>query len=537
MNQKTIGLLGALALAMVGPASAHAFCGFYVAGADDTLVNEATMVVMMREGSRTVLSMQNHYQGPPENFAMVVPVPEVLDEEDVKVLPEAVFDRVDKLASPRLVEYWEQDPCAPIRRHREGRPRASGGASSMSSGSLRDAEDLGVTVEAEFAVGEYDIVILSARDSSGLDTWLRQEEYSIPDGAEPVLRPYVEAGMKFFVAKVDVSKVRFQDGQAELSPLRFHYDSDTFQLPVRLGLLNSEGKQDLVVHILAPNQRYEMANYDNVTIPTNVDVAEEVRERFPEFYAALFDETLAQNRKAIVTEYAWQATNCDPCPGPVLSRADLLTLGADVLPSMQGVEVRQPRFGRGRFGGGPLMNMVLTRLHTRYDAETLTEDLVFRAASPIVGGREFVQTDGELEHGSRPAGQNNFQGRYAIRHEWEGQIKCQNPIRGRWGGPPGGQPNPGVRPAQDLAFATRGALQLPAVVKTPIPELNIDAATPEPEPPPQPKPELPGAQPADAPAESTEGADQGCGSCATSGSPGPAAFGLLLLGLALRRRR
>ena len=92
---------------------ADAFCGFYVAGADAKLFNNATMVVMMREGTRTVLSMRNNYQGPPENFAMVVPVPVVLQQENVKTLPAAIFDKVDQLAAPRLVEYWEQDPCQP----------------------------------------------------------------------------------------------------------------------------------------------------------------------------------------------------------------------------------------------------------------------------------------------------------------------------------------------------------------------------------------------------------------------------------------
>lgn len=62
---------------------ADAFCGFYVAGADAKLFNNATMVVLMREGTRTVLSMQNNYQGPPENFAMVVPVPVVLNSNGV----------------------------------------------------------------------------------------------------------------------------------------------------------------------------------------------------------------------------------------------------------------------------------------------------------------------------------------------------------------------------------------------------------------------------------------------------------------------
>src|SRR4051794_12822713 len=100
------------AVMLVVPATANAFCGFYVAGGDQQLFNDATQVVLMRKGTRTVLSMQNNYKGPPEAFAMVIPVPTVLHEGDVKTLPKEVFTHVEQMGAPRLVEYWEQDPCA-----------------------------------------------------------------------------------------------------------------------------------------------------------------------------------------------------------------------------------------------------------------------------------------------------------------------------------------------------------------------------------------------------------------------------------------
>ena len=59
------GALASLAL-LAAPTPAEAFCGFYVAGADTKLYNNATTVVMMRDGTRTVLAMQNNYQGPPD---------------------------------------------------------------------------------------------------------------------------------------------------------------------------------------------------------------------------------------------------------------------------------------------------------------------------------------------------------------------------------------------------------------------------------------------------------------------------------------
>ena len=108
----TTMLLAAVASLPAAP-RAEAFCGFYVAGSDQPMFNDATQVVLMRMGTRTVLAMQNNYKGPPQDFAMVIPVPAVLHDGDVKTLPREVFAHVEQMGAPRLVEYWERDPCSP----------------------------------------------------------------------------------------------------------------------------------------------------------------------------------------------------------------------------------------------------------------------------------------------------------------------------------------------------------------------------------------------------------------------------------------
>ena len=500
---------------------AQAFCGFYVAGADAKLFNNATLVVMMRDGTKTVLSMQNNYQGPPENFAMVVPVPVVLQKQDVKTLPSTIFERVDKLAAPRLVEYWEKDPCEP-----EPPMEIMEAESAAAEGDGAAPAKGGVQIEAQFEVSEYDIVILSASDSTGLDTWLKDNGYRIPEGAEPVLRPYVEEGSKFFVAKVSVEKVQFRDGQAMLSPLRVQYDSDKFALPVRLGLINAKDEQDLIVHILAKS-RYEVANYPNVTIPTNLDLDERAKSQFGSFYAKLFDRTLEKNPKAVITEYAWDSGTCDPCPSPALNEQEIATLGGDVIQ-----------------GASP-WGMVLTRLHARYDQTALGEDLVFKKAEPIAGGREW-RTDDKLETGSSPSSNNNFQGRYAIRHPWKGKIECEAPMRGRWGPPPG-ESVPQPQAAQDLAFASRKGTKLASFVEHDVEEIGLKAH--------EPTVDHAGAIPKTSPASTatpaTTGATKtpptgssppagGCGACTVTANADRGAWAWLLGPLALlvlRRRR
>jgi hypothetical protein len=371
------------------------------------------------------------------------------------------------MGAPRLVEYWEQDPCLD-EKVLDDPAVAMGGMDAMAVAAPSDGGgDHGVKVEAQFAIGEYKIVILSAKESTGLATWLREQKYQIPATAEPLLRPYVEGGSKFFVAKVDPAKVKWvgegNDKRIELSPLRFHYDSDEFALPIRLGLANSAGKQDLIVNILAPHQRYEVANYPNVRIPTNLDVRPAVKGKLAEFYAALFDRTVEKHPRAVVTEYAWDTSNCDPCPGPVLDASDLATLGADVLEGTN----NQPSAYSG-------YDFVHTRLHARYGKE-LADDLRFRTGAPIAGGRENRGATGKLEEGAQPAPINNFQARYAIRYRWNGPITCERPIRERWGGPNASM-QPAAQAVRGVAFAKRDAVQLATAVAQDIPDLEVVAA-------------------------------------------------------------
>src|SRR5262245_4207072 len=220
-------VLGGFGAALAIAGAARAFCGFFVSGADANLYNNASQVVLMRHGHHTAMTMSNNYKGPPEDFAMVVPVPVVLKKEQVKTLRPEVFKAVDSLSAPRLVEYWEQDPCyvppppvtyAPSSGRYAMESQRSGGGSKPA--------DYGVKIEARFQEGEYQILILSAKDSQGLDAWLRLEKYKIPEGAAGALAPYVREQMKFFVAKVDIQKVkRDANGTVVLSPLRFSFDS------------------------------------------------------------------------------------------------------------------------------------------------------------------------------------------------------------------------------------------------------------------------------------------------------------------------
>lgn len=364
---------------------ALAFCGFYVAKIDTGLFNESSEVIIAREGNRTILTMSNDFKGEVSEFALVVPIPYVFTQEQIQVGDPAIFDRIDAYSAPRLVEYFDSDPCFSY--GRDGMLFEMAAPSSSSAEFENYAKSLGVTIEEQFSVGEYDILILGAEESGGLETWLIENGYTLPEGAREALAPYIAMDMKFFVAKVNLEA--FSDsGFKNLRPLLMAFESQDFMLPIQLGMVNAAGPQDLVIYLLSPEGRVELANYPTVKVASDIYVPEFVENEFAAMYKALFDTAYRrENQKAAFLEYAWDMAWCDPCAADPLSQEELVKAGVFWLDSTANFAAP---------------NVYLTRLHLRYSKEFFPEDLLFRVT----------------------ANRDNFQGRYIIQRPYDGNITC-----------------------------------------------------------------------------------------------------------------
>jgi hypothetical protein len=378
----------------------HAFCGFYVGKADASLFNDASRVIFVRDGKRSVITMVNDYRGAPTEFALVVPVPTVLAKGDIRIIDKAVIARIDAYSAPRLAEYFDTDPCM-VRYPAAAEARQSLRADRAEKSVAARNAALGVRIEAQYTVGEYDIVILSAKQSDGLETWLRENNYRIPGGAAAALRPYVRQNMKFFVARVNLGE-QAKSGSAFLRPLQFGFESEKFMLPIRLGMINARGPQDLVLYVLTRAGRVETTNYRTVKLPANMDIPVFLRADFTTFYKALFDEQARrEGHRVVFTEYFWNMAWCDPCAADPLSTDELKAAGVTWLDTASIGVPGQPgiaRPSRIRPPGGGAQPVMLTRLHVRYTAETFPEDLMFQETRD----------------------RQNFQTRYVLRHPWKG---------------------------------------------------------------------------------------------------------------------
>src|ERR1700733_12682094 len=191
------GVATAAILAHLATGPASAFCGFYVAQADSKLFNKSSKVVLARDGEQTAITMASDFEGDVKEFAVVVPVPTFIERKQIGVVDPKTIDHLDHYTSPRLVEYHDEDPCNPV---------MAKVASAMPSPMLpmlaravdESAKRYGVTIEASYDVGEYDVLILSANESNGLVNWLTDNHYRIPQGAQDVLGSYIRQNMRFF---------------------------------------------------------------------------------------------------------------------------------------------------------------------------------------------------------------------------------------------------------------------------------------------------------------------------------------------------
>jgi len=390
---RIIATLVAAAMTVIIATTAQAFCGFYVARADTSLFNKASQVVLVRDDNRTVITMANDFEGEVKDFAVVIPVPTRIEREQINVGDRSIVEHLDAYTAPRLVEYHDPDPCMRYERYNMAQDMAMPSSKSTLE-EKRAARSLGVTIEASYTVGEYDILILSANESGGLIKWLKKNDYKLPHGAEKVVDSYIKQDMRFFVAKVNLEE-QSKLGYQFLRPLQVAYESNKFMLPIRLGTLNAKGKQELYIYALTRTGRVETTNYRTVKLPSDMEVPEFVQGEFAEFYRDMFTRQVnAEDERAVFLEYAWDMGWCDPCAADPLSTKELRQLGV--------FWVGGDTANRSKIAQMPAQDVFVTRLHVRYDSEHFPEDLVFQ------------------ETGDR----QNYQGRYVIRHPWKGEARC-----------------------------------------------------------------------------------------------------------------
>jgi len=506
---------------------ALAMPGFYVGKNANKRVSHATFVVLMNKGEQSAVTIMTDYDGPFEPTAMVFAVPSDVTLDRLATLRREYVDRVDQLSAPRFHEFWEFDPCDPDKATQEWERDlhvATSGDNFLGSGAnlgptKKVPKEMLLNMKSEQKQGEFTFLF-----PEGEQTFLdfsKSRGWVFTPPMEQAVNEYQGKGWKFVLAEIDPNRIELIGGEkAQLSPIRFWTSQPYRTIPDRLGLLSSNGPQELFVFVIDPEKHFVPKNYEVNYPPTNVQVDFVVKERMGEFFGGMHDLWLAKHPKTWWLEYAWSSDGCgQPCPNEPLMINEILTLGADVFEQSVPDEDRNPKpppmtddekarlkmdqaeakpadrikvkkqFEEDRkelYRRRALLDRnhyIITRLHHRASEPTLPNDVELAPANGGLQGGVLLPTGpkGDIPIDVKPNDAERLQTRYLFFHPWKGMQNCEKPERYRWGKPP--RTYRGLRKTwvvEDLARKSRTQIKPVEVVRTPLPEFGLTGEPPKP---------------------------------------------------------
>lgn len=494
---------------------AQAFPGIFAGptkngGADAPRYNHSTQVVVFKKDGVTAVTVMVDYQGPLDKFVWLLPVPSDVKLNEVRTLRRDIVDHVDQVSAPRFAEFWEMDPCepGPAEQDWERNLKVEGGGFlgdpmlAEAAASKKVPKELLVVIDPEFRDSLYKMSMIPA--GADVAAALKKQGYQLSEAAAKEAARYPT--QQFLVVEVDAKQIEISGmDRAILSPIRFS-TRENVNIAATVGRSNIKDKQELLLYVLDPTQRYEVANYPNVFPPTNVLLDFKAKERMGELYSGLHDVMLSKNPGSFLVEYAWTTKGCgQPCATSPLYLAELLGLGGDAVeanvpdkernpepPPMtdeekeaykklkpkekKELDAQRKEVARRKALIARNEAFVLTRLHYRYGAADLPKDIELRPAGNVEGGIDLPKgAKGEASIEVTPTDKpNRLQTRFNNLHVSPSEVKCEKRERNRWGKAP--RTYRGLRKiwqAQDLATRNRTLFKLPEIIQTPLPKLGI----------------------------------------------------------------
>ena len=197
--------------------------------------------------------------------------------------------------------------------------------------------------------------------------------------------------MRFFVAKVNLDRMQLL-GNGYLRPLQVRYETAKFMLPLRLGTVNAQrpaGPDRLRAHQERPRRDHELPHRQAAVRHRRAAVREAATSAISTRRCSS-RAVERENMRAVFVEYAWDMGWCDPCAADPLTNKELVELGARWIGSDEAVPYRR-QSGRQR--------------------------LRHAAACALRRGSRSPR----IWRSWKPRDRSNFQGRYVLRHPWQGQ--------------------------------------------------------------------------------------------------------------------
>ncbi len=213
---------------------------------DNFAVNQQAEQIIFEVGEETVSAhVQIRYAGDPEQFAWIVPVPNV---PDLEISHTIAFGMVDEGTSPVAFSRYESlCPVPEYQCERHPTPDCElpwdddhGAGTTDPTGGDSDGGDpgsppSGVDVIDMQTVGDYETVTFTADDAALAVDWLQENGFIVNETMTPYMQPYIDGGMVFVAAKLVAGA-----GVDSIKPLKITYDGTQPMIPLQLTAVAAE---------------------------------------------------------------------------------------------------------------------------------------------------------------------------------------------------------------------------------------------------------------------------------------------------------
>ncbi|MFN3199742.1 MAG: DUF2330 domain-containing protein [Bradymonadia bacterium] len=203
------------------------------------------------------MHVQIQYQGEPDDFGWILPVP---PDVEVQLGVDALFAALDGASAPGFA-------LQAVNRCSSGDTGSSGCGDqtavlqgSGADGSWGAPEYPSVDVLSQGQIGPYEQVVLTAEDVGEIVEWLELNDFNVPDGSEALLTPYLEEGSVFLALRL-----RSEQEVGDVEPIHLTFTSDTPGIPLRPTAVAAEPDMGIIVHVLGDHRAVPL-NYQHIIV-------------------------------------------------------------------------------------------------------------------------------------------------------------------------------------------------------------------------------------------------------------------------------
>jgi hypothetical protein len=259
-----LGLCLASALTLV-PRPAKACGGFFCNNVTPVVQTAERILFRVNDDCTITTVVEVQYEGPPGNFGWILPVPEVIEPDDIGTAPPGLFDTLEEHTAPVFVEETYED----------GGFGGDGAGSGEEAGCGMDwggpswggdgdsftpspPDTSGVEVVGEAEVGPYAVEIITAEQGDNLSNWLLQNGYQIPQSAAAPMQHYIDNGASFIGLKLQPDTPA-----GPIDALTFTFPGKVPSIPLILTAVACAPELEVIAYVAAPT-RYQPGNYEDL---------------------------------------------------------------------------------------------------------------------------------------------------------------------------------------------------------------------------------------------------------------------------------